>query len=260
VEATTGGHLDVDGARLEYRWWGDRSEPGPVLVLLHEGLGCVELWRDLPELALRATGLPVFAYSRQGYGRSSPCELPRTPRYMHHEALTVLPRVLEAARIADPVLIGHSDGASIGIVYAGAVAGPLRALVTLAAHVYVEQVGLDHIASMRADREARDDLLERLGKYHDDPAATFAGWNDIWLHPAFRWWDIREYLPGITCPTLVVQGRDDPFATMAMVEELVAGVSGPVEAMVINDCGHVIHQDQPELLVQALADFMGDLR
>lgn len=250
------GFCELDGIRLEHRWWGSGADGGPVLVLLHEGLGSVDQWKDLPVDMAAATGLPVFAYSRQGYGRSTPLGEPRAPDYMHHEALLVLPRVLEAAGIDDPILVGHSDGASIALIHAGAGAGAARAIVTVAAHIYVEQVCVDHIAAMRRPGEDRDELVERLGRYHRDPEATFAGWSDIWVSPDFRTWDIRPHLAGIECPVLVVQGCDDPFNTVAMVDGIVAGVAGPAEPLLVPDCGHVVHRDQPELVVTAVARFV----
>ena len=250
------GSCEVDGARLEYRWWGSPTGGGPVVVLLHEGLGSVDQWKDVPADIHSATGLTVFAYSRRGYGRSSPLGEPRAPGYMHHEALVVLPQVLAAAGIGDPILVGHSDGASIALIAAGAGACPVRAMVTMAAHIYVEQVCVDHIATMDDGDGGPEELVERLGRYHTDPEATLAGWRDIWLDPVFRSWDIRGHLPGIDCPVLVVQGRDDPFNTVAMVDGLVAAVSGRAEPLLLADCGHIVHRDQPELLVAAIARFV----
>ncbi|MCP5026015.1 MAG: alpha/beta hydrolase [Actinomycetia bacterium] len=246
--------------QIEYRWWNEPSGAGssidgPVAVFLHEGLGSIELWRDIPSRVAEATGLPVLAYSRYGYGQSTPFTEPRTVRYMHDEALDVLPQVLEAAGINDPILVGHSDGGSISLVYTGAGAGPVRAVAVLAPHVYVENICAAGITDIAAAAE-NSNMVAKLGRYHRDPEATFAGWRDIWLHPDFRAWDIREYLPTIEVPVLAMQGTADQYATTAMLDEIERLVSGPVEIGWLEGARHMAHRDTPDELVAALTRFI----
>jgi len=196
--------FDVAGHRLEcVRIRGAKS--APTLVFLHEGLGSVALWKDFPARVAEATGCPVLVYSRAGYGRSSPAVLPRVPNYMHVEALTVLPALLDRLGIADPVLVGHSDGASIALLHAGSGSRPVRALVALAPHVFVEDMSIASIDEVRRQYETTD-LREKLARRHADPDAAFRGWNDVWLAPAFRSWNIEACLPGVRCPLLLIQG------------------------------------------------------
>lgn len=252
--------LSIGDHQIEYRWWNEPAEAGsavegPVAVFLHEGLGSIDLWRDIPGRVAESTGLPVFAYSRHGYGQSTPFAEPRTVRYMHDEALDVLPLVLEAAGIGDPILVGHSDGGSISLIYTGADAGPVRAVAVLAPHVYVEDICASGISDIAAEAEDSD-MVAKLGRYHLDPVATFAGWRDIWLHPDFQAWDIREYLPAIEVPVLAMQGTADEYATTAMLDEIGRLVSGPVEIGWLEDARHMAHRDAPDELVVALSRFI----
>ncbi|MCP3910627.1 MAG: alpha/beta hydrolase [Actinomycetia bacterium] len=246
--------------QIEYQWWNEPtgagySVVGPVAVFLHEGLGSIDLWREIPGRVADATGLPVLAYNRHGYGQSTPSTEPRTPRYMHDEALDVLPRVLQASGITDPILVGHSDGGSISLIYTGAGAGPVRAVALLAPHVYVEDVCFSGIANIAAAAE-NNAMIEKLGRYHRDPASTFAGWRDIWLHPEFRSWDIREYLPGVEVPVLAMQGTADEYATTNMLDEIDRLVAGPVETLWLEGARHMAHRDAPDELVAALTTFL----
>jgi pimeloyl-ACP methyl ester carboxylesterase len=245
------------GHKLEVLRIAGASADAPVLVFLHEGLGSVSMWRDFPHKAAQATGCPVVAYSRHGYGNSDVFRGARTVRYMHDEALEVLPRVLDELGIQEPVLVGHSDGASIALIHAGAI-GKLRGLVALAPHVFVEDLSVNSIAQAKAAFETTD-LRERLARHHADPVATFRGWNDIWLHPDFRGWNIEEYLPRITCPVLAVQGFDDEYGTMAQIDAVAKQVSGPVELLRLDRCGHSPHRDQPAAVLEALARFVARL-
>ena len=220
------GTLRVSGGELETAWWGPGPAEAPTLVLLHEGLGCVELWRDVPERLAASTGWGVFAYSRFGYGRSDTTALPRPVTYMHAEALDVLPEVLDAAGIRRCALVGHSDGGSIAAIYAGSAALSSRpgvsrpsshrrrganghdviGLVTLAAHFFVEDLNIATIERIRTEYETGN-LRERLVRYHRDVDAAFWGWNGAWLNPDFRAFNITEFLPKIDMPILALQGR-----------------------------------------------------
>jgi pimeloyl-ACP methyl ester carboxylesterase len=246
--------FDVAGHRLEcVRIRGAKS--APTLVFLHEGLGSVALWKDFPARVAAATGCPVLVYSRAGYGRSSPAPLPRAPDYMHVEALTVLPALLDRLGIADPVLIGHSDGASIALLHAGSGSRPVRALVALAPHVFVEDMSIASIDEVRRQYETTD-LREKLARRHADPDAAFRGWNDIWLAPAFRSWNIEACLPGVRCPLLLIQGRDDEYGSAAQLDAIERQVGGKVARIELADCRHSPHRDQPEATLAAIADFV----
>ena len=242
--------LTVRGKKIEAQHIGRPG--GPTLVFLHEGLGSLGLWRDFPQKVSDATGLPAFVYSRAGYGQSDPAEMPRPVRYMHDEA-ALLPEVLAAAGIDDPVLVGHSDGASISVIYAGS-GGNARALVLEAPHVFTEDMGLQSIARAR-DAYERGDLRARLGRYHRDVDAAFWGWNRPWLDPEFRKWNLEEFLPRIAAPILVVQGEDDEYGTKKQVEAIARGARD-VEVRMLPECGHSPHRDQPEATLRAIAEFL----
>ncbi len=244
--------LELRGGTIEYELCrGD----GPPLVFLHEGLGSVGLWRGVPAAVAAATGRTVLTYSRFGYGCSDPVALPRPVRYMHDEALTVLPQLLDALDLHRPVLVGHSDGASIALIHTGARARPVTAAALLAPHVIVED---ETIAGIAAARQAYlgSDLRARLGRWHRDVDTAFWGWNDVWLSPEFRGWDVRGYLPTITEPTLILQGEADSYGTWAQVEAIRSGVSGQCDAVKLPGAGHSLHLERRDEVVAALTDFV----
>ena len=246
--------LNVCGRRLEVvRIHGSRKG-APELVFLHEGLGSVSYWKDFPARVAEATGCPVTVYSRYGSGNSDLLTEPRGVRYMHDEALQVLPYLLTQLEIENPILVGHSDGGSIAIIYAGA-HDRVRGLVLLAPHVFVEDLSVASIAEAKVKFETTN-LPEKLARHHRDAARTFWGWNDIWLHPEFRSWDIEEYLPRITCPALVIQGLEDQYGTMAQAEAIRRQSGGPVEVLALEDCRHSPQRDQPEKVIEALGKFV----
>ena len=242
--------VTVDGLRVEVA-----DRPGDVgrraLVLLHEGLGSVGLWREFPEALRDATGRRVIAFSRFGHGRSDPPRAPRTPAFFHEEALEVLPALLAELDAPEPLLVGHSDGASIALVHASAhrVAG----LVLLAPHVVVEDVT---VAAIRETRRQFEDgaLRERMARHHDDPEAAFHGWCDVWLDPAFRDWSLEADAEAVDAPTLLIQGADDPYGTLDQLDRIEARVRGSVQRLVIPG-GHSPHLDEPEAVVAAVAAF-----
>ena len=225
-----------------------------TLVFLHEGLGSTALWKNFPDRVVEATGCPAVVYSRYGYGKSDGLAQPREVDYMHCEALEALPEVLSALGVHDPILIGHSDGASIALIYAGS-GRPLRALVCMAPHVFVEDITVESIAQAKVTFETTD-LARRLGRYHDDPVATFRGWNDIWLHPDFRSWNIEAVLPHIQAPLLLIQGNDDQYGTAKQIHATAAQVGGPVETVLLDNCAHSPHADQPDPTLAAIAKFV----
>jgi len=221
-------------------------------VFLHEGLGSVGLWRGLPERVAAATGARAVVFSRFGHGRSDPPPARRTPRFMHEEALDVLPALLQAVGIDEPILIGHSDGASIALIHAAD--RPVRALVLLAPHVFVEEVAL---ASIRKAREAfrEGDLRQRMARHHADPEVTFRGWCDVWLEPVFQSWNLHDEAARVSAPLLLIQGERDEYGTLAQLDAIEEGVRGPVERLVV-PAGHSPHLDRPDEVLAAIAAFV----
>lgn len=245
----------IDGRFIETQWWGPDAGQAPTLVLLHEGLGCVALWRDFPELLAAATGCGVFAYSRFGYGASDPVTLPRPMHYMHDEA-ALLPRVLDAVGVRRAVLIGHSDGGSIAAIYAGAVHDVrVTGLVLIAAHFFVEDINIASIADIKAAYE-RGDLRQRLAKYHRDEDVAFRGWNDAWLDPRFRAFNITDHVARIRVPVLALQGADDPYGTPEQLRVLEREAPCPVETRLIPDARHSPHLEAKDATLAAIAAFV----
>ncbi|HEY7629356.1 MAG TPA: alpha/beta fold hydrolase [Thermoleophilaceae bacterium] len=234
----------------------DLEGSAPALVLLHEGLGSVRLWRGLPEDLHARTGARVLAFSRYGHGDSDPPPHPRTPTFMHEEALEVLPEVLRDAGIERPVLVGHSDGASIALIHAAS--HPVSGLVLMAPHVFVEQICVDAITQTR-ETFHNEGLRERMARHHRDPDVTFSGWCDVWLDPEFRSWNLESLLPQIDAPVLLIQGSDDEYGTLAQVDAIERGVSGPVTKLIVSG-GHSPHLDHPDEVPAAIADFIDSLR
>jgi pimeloyl-ACP methyl ester carboxylesterase len=235
---------------------GNDSASNTSLVFLHEGLGSIAQWRDFPERLCLKTGLPGMVYERGGYGKSDSPERPRTPYYLHEEALDVLPELLHELGIMRPVLIGHSDGGSIALIFASAFPDRVKAVVTEAAHVFVEDITLEGIRKAAAVYEGTN-LREQLQKYHGEKTdAMFRAWSETWLSDEFRSWNLEEYLPGIKCPLLVIQGEDDEYGTPAQVAAIVSKVSGPAEPLIIPGCGHIPHHQAKEKVVEAMANFI----
>ena len=229
-----------------------------ILVFLHEGLGSIMLWRETPSVIAAAAGMPAFVYDREGYGHAPPVALPRPLSYMHEEARK-LPGIVEAAnfRADDVVLIGHSDGASIALIAAGMGVIRPRGIVAIAPHVFVEDISVESIAKAKTSYETTD-LRERLAKYHDDVDGAFWGWNRAWLDPAFKKWNIEEYLPGITCPILVVQGDKDEYGTMEQVRKI-ERQAGRVQTAIIRGAGHSPFRDAPDVVHTRIARFIAGL-
>jgi len=250
------GFVPAGGRKLEYRHWRLEHPRGPTLLLLHEGLGSVAMWKGFPEQLAAHTGCSVFAYSRAGYGNSDRTELPRDPRYMHPEALQVLPAVLDFLDVPELVLLGHSDGASIALIHAGGVHDDrVRALIVMAPHVFIEAMCVEQIALARTAYETGD-LRERLGKYHSDVDHVFRGWNDIWLHRDILAWNIESFLANIRVPVLVIQGAQDEYGTMAQVLAVRDQVHGGADTLILPDCGHSPHRDQPVATLEGIGRFL----
>ncbi|HEY6236960.1 MAG TPA: alpha/beta hydrolase [Candidatus Elarobacter sp.] len=243
----------VDGKRLEtIRHAGDPARP--TIVMLHEGLGSVSLWRDLPARLCDRTHCTVVAYSRYGYGRSDVLREKREPDYMHREGEVVLPELLAQLKIERPVLFGHSDGASIALIHAGAHLGAVRALVLEAPHVFVEEISVRSIAAAKTTF-ATTDLPVKLARHHTDPGATFVGWNDIWLDPRFRDWNIEAYADRVRVPVLLIQGEADEYGTTAQLDAIAARIPG-TQVTMVPGAGHSPHREAPGLVIERVAAFV----
>jgi pimeloyl-ACP methyl ester carboxylesterase len=245
----------IAGRSIEYAAIPGDARATPPLVFLHEGLGSVALWRDFPRKVARRLNAPALVYSRFGYGASDGLTGKRTPAFMHEEALAVLPALLDRLAIERPVLIGHSDGASIALIHAAAAGRPVRGLVCLAPHVLVEPVCVESIAKIRQSY-FETDLRERLAKYHARVDDAFLGWADAWLDPAFLSWSIEELTAQIDQPLLLIQGLNDEYGTLAQLDRIEARVTAPVRRLVLPDCGHSPHRDQEAAVLDAIAGFV----
>ena len=253
------GFLDLGDVRLEYRMTGPRPEAAPTLVLLHEGLGAAAIWGDFAEKLAAATGTGVFAYSRAGYGRSSPSKLPRSVAFVHEEAQDVLPRVLGAIGLRRGLLVGHSDGASIAAIYAGSVQDHrVRGLALMAPHFFTEEMGLAEIERAKAAFQAGA-LREKLKRLHADPDNAFHTWCGPWLDPAFRQWEITDALAHIRVPILIVQGESDQYGTVRQIEVAQQECYCPVEVALLPDTKHAPYYEAPEATLRAIADFTNRL-
>jgi len=214
------------------------------------------MWRDFPDRVAAATGCGALVYSRLGYGASDPVRGPRPVRFMHDEALDVLPAVVERFKLEEVILFGHSDGASIAVVYAGARRGPVRGFVLEAPHVFVEPICIESIQRI-AEAYETTGLRERLARYHGpNTDSMFRTWTDVWLRPEFRHWNIEEYLPAIASPVLVVQGEDDEYGTVRQVDAVLTQVNGPAKSLVLARCGHSPHSDHPDEALEAVSRFV----
>ena len=250
------GMLRIGDAELEYRFTGPRPSAAPTIVLMHEGLGCAALWGEFPEKLQAATDCGVFAYSRAGYGQSSPVELPRKPDYMHREALDVLPAVLDAIGFQRGILVGHSDGASIATIYAGGVQDHrIRSLALIAPHFIVEDISVRSIAAIKIAYETTD-LKARLGRWHRDVDNAFYGWNGAWLDPAFRDWNISESLAYIRVPIAIVQGADDHYGTLRQIAIAQEECYCPVDVTIIPGAAHSPHREAAEVTLNTIAQFV----
>ena len=243
----------MDGKRIDAQWIAPAVAAKPTIVMLHEGLGSIAMWRDFPASLAERTGCGVFAYSRYGHGNSERLAGKRGVEYLHREAEVVLPELLEQAGIQHPILFGHSDGASIALIYAGKYPESPRALVIEAPHVMVEDIALDGIRRTKILYETTD-LPRRLARYHQWPDDAFRGWQEIWLDPRFRQWNIEGYLDAIRCPVLMIQGEDDEYGGARQIEAIASHLDA--EALSIPACGHSPHRDQPKTVLDRVTKFL----
>jgi pimeloyl-ACP methyl ester carboxylesterase len=249
------GEVAVDGKRLETLWIEPRELVSQTIIMLHEGLGSIALWKDFPQRLAAHTGCRVLAYSRYGHGSSEKLSEKRPVDFMHHEGEVVLPELLDKLNIEQPILLGHSDGGSIALCFAGRYPDRARALILEAPHVFVEDLSVTSIGAAKVAYEATD-FRDKLARYHANVDATFWGWNNIWLDPQFRSWNIEPYLESIRCPVLCIQGEQDEYGTPAQVEAIKARVPG-TEIVMLPNCKHSPHRDQPEATLEKMSEFVG---
>jgi len=247
--------LKSNGKSLEYSCFGPSPDQATTILLLHEGLGCVALWRDFPAKLAKASGFGVIAYSRAGYGQSDPADLPRPLDYMTREAVDSLPQLIAAAGLQQIILLGHSDGASIAAIYGGSVEDHrVRGLILMAPHFFTEDMGLASIAEAKVAYE-NTDLPTRMSKYHNNPDNAFYGWNDSWLHADFKNWNITDVIDYIRVPVLAIQGREDQYGTTAQIEALKAQLYAPLETVLLENCQHTPFLEQPDLTLRSITKF-----
>jgi len=228
----------------------------PWLVFLHEGLGCIELWKDFPLKLAKATGLNAIVYDRQGYGGSDQLDLPRPVNYLEIEALYFLPELLSKLNISNSILVGHSDGGSIALIYAGKY--PCAGVISEAAHIYVEEITIEGIKKAKSNPDLQL-VKEKLKKYHgvktDD---IFSAWADTWLSESFGEWNISDMLKGINCPVLLIQGMDDEYATPIHIKKIIEAMPNArkVDSFLPENCGHIPHFQSTEAVMEKMIQFI----
>jgi pimeloyl-ACP methyl ester carboxylesterase len=247
----------VGGKRLKTLWLEPRDAAAPTIVMLHEGLGSIALWKDFPHKLAARTGCSVLAYSRYGHGNSDKLAEKRPVEFMHYEGEVVLPELLDKLRIERPILLGHSDGGSIALILAGKYPERVGALILAAPHVFVEDLSVASIAAAKVSFEATD-FRSKLGRYHAHVDETFWGWNNIWLDPRFRSWNIESLLDTIRCPILCIQGEEDEYGTPTQVEAIRAHVPG-TEILMLRNCRHSPHRDQQVATLEKTAEFVATI-
>lgn len=249
----------IDGTPLEVVWYGRPPGAAPTIIFLHEGLGSVKMWRDFPQQLADATGCSALVYSRRGYGQSGPAPLPRPTRYLHREGLVVLPELIEKMGVQQHIVLGHSDGGSIALVYAGGAARPgLLGVITEAAHVFNEPIIPPAIRAAVQQYE-QGDLRGKLARFHHDVDNAFRGWSDTWLSDEFWHWNLEEYLPGIRVPLLVIQGEQDQYGTVRQVDAIVRQSGGPAEKLLLPDCAHTPHREAAAPALAAMQRFIASV-
>ena len=255
--------IRAGGHRLRVRKLSHPDSDGegsqPTLVFLHEGLGSIEMWHDFPTILAETTACDCLIYDRWGHGRSDPLDVKRTLGYVHGEALDSLPEVLDHSHVDDAILIGHSDGGSIALIFAAEYPEVTRGIITEAAHVFVEETTLQGIREALVIYNTTD-LKQKLTRYHgDNTEKIFRAWSDTWLQPDFRSWDIQDCLPKIKCPLLVIQGEDDQYGTAAQVEAITSQVTGKSKPLLIPNCGHIPHKEARDRVVREMTEFILEL-
>ena len=247
--------------QIEYQWVGTPDDARPLIVFLHEGLGSVAMWKDFPQRLCEATNCRGLVYSRPGYGKSTPRAANEAWQadFMHRQAFEVLPALLAALDIDtekdNPWLLGHSDGASIALLFAAKYPSNTAGIIVIAPHILVEEVSINSIAQARVAYQTTG-LRSQLARYHEDVDSAFWGWNDIWLNPGFRHWNLTQAIKTITCQILAVQGLDDEYGTLEQIHGI-KRVLPATQLLELADCGHSPHKDQPDALIDACVAFIG---
>lgn len=250
--------MNLDGREIEVAQIRARAFAAPTLVFLHEGLGSVALWRDFPAQLVERSGFGALIYSRVGNGFSAVLQAPRTPSYMHDEALVMLPKILDAFAIERALFVGHSDGASIALIFAARYPERVAGVAALAPHVFVEELSLRSIAAIRT-QYVGGELRKRMAPHHTDVDATFYGWNDIWLNPEFRAWNIKSEIERITAPILCIQGCDDEYGTLAQIDAIAARAQAPVDRVILARCGHAPQRDRTDMTLATIAGWLSKI-
>lgn len=241
--------VEVDGRRLTTATWGDGP---PEIIMLHDGLGSISQWRDVPAKLAAASGHTVLAYDRSGHGESLPTPAGSWPADWLHQEAKVLDDLIDAVGAIRPTLVGHSDGGSIAAIYAAETDHP-GPLVLLAAHSWLEPAAVAEIAGMR---ERTDDVVPRLGRFHTDPAAVFEAWSGVWTSDEFATWDIRPILHAVSSPTLVLQGTADEFATPDQATLTAAAIGDNADCRLLDGLRHLLHHDAPDLVIETVVGFL----
>ncbi|WGF89757.1 alpha/beta fold hydrolase [Marinivivus vitaminiproducens] len=249
--------VEIAGHRLRVHVVGTPALGQPVVVLLHEGLGSISMWRAFPDVLSQTLRLPVLVYDRYGHGESDPLSGPRAPGFLDHEAVDVLPALLAACGVTRPILLGHSDGGTIALMYAAAFPERPLACITEAAHVLSEAKTREGVASVMRRWRDDADFRRRLSRHHGDgTAAMIEAWGEVWLRPEHEAWSMLDRLPAIRCPVLAIQGWDDEHGTRAQTDAIARGVGGPVEIAMIEDCAHVPHHQAPKTVLDRVRTFL----
>ena len=247
--------VTIADGRIEYSFYEVKRPAAPTIVMLHEGLGALSLWRDLPRKLSNLVNCSVFVYSRHGYGQSDFINSKFNVKYMHKEALKILPKILNHFDISNPILYGHSDGASIALIHASLADTEIMGLILEAPHVFVEEISLDGLKGAKKAFE-HGGLKAGLAKHHREPEMIFRCWNNIWLSPEFLTWNIVSCLSNIQCPALLIQGETDAYGTLSQLDTIEKNVSGICEKKILPNIGHSPHRENPKLVLRSIQQFI----
>ena len=247
--------VTIADGRIEYSFYEVKRPTAPTIVMLHEGLGALSLWRDLPRKLSNLINCSVFVYSRHGYGQSDFINSKFNAKYMHKEALNILPKILNHFDISNPILYGHSDGASIAIIHASSADTGIMGLILEAPHVFVEEISLNGLKDAKKAFE-QGGLKAGLAKHHREPEMIFRCWNNIWLSPEFLTWNIVSCLSNIQCPALLIQGETDAYGTLSQLDTIEKNVSGICKKKILPNTGHSPHRENPKLVLRSIQQFI----